>query len=49
MSFSQDLAESHVSAGIAHCMVQDYEKADSEFENVRDHLRFADILAAFPD
>ncbi|MGB5488627.1 MAG: tetratricopeptide repeat protein [Lysobacterales bacterium] len=27
-----DLAESHVSAGIARCMMQDYEKAEAEFE-----------------
>ena len=32
LELAPDLAESHVSAGIAHCMVQDYEKADSEFE-----------------
>jgi tetratricopeptide (TPR) repeat protein len=26
-----DLAESHVSAGIAHCMLKDYDKAETEF------------------
>jgi adenylate cyclase len=32
LELAPDLAESHVSAGIAHCMVKDYEKADTEFE-----------------
>ena len=32
LELAPELAESHVSAGIAHCMVQDYEKADTEFE-----------------
>ncbi len=31
LELAPDLAESHVSAGIAHCMVQDYENADAEF------------------
>lgn len=33
LELAPDLAESHVSAGIAHCMSSEYEKADSEFEN----------------
>jgi TolB-like protein/cytochrome c-type biogenesis protein CcmH/NrfG len=32
LELAPDLAESHVSAGIAHCMVQDYEQAEAEFE-----------------
>jgi len=32
LELAPDLAESHVSAGIAHCMVQDYEKANTAFE-----------------
>lgn len=32
LELAPDLAESHVSAGIAHCMVQDYETAEAEFE-----------------
>ena len=32
LELAPDLAESHVSAGIAHCMLQDYEKAETEFE-----------------
>jgi adenylate cyclase len=31
LELAPDLAESHVSAGIAHCMVQDYPSADIEF------------------
>jgi TolB-like protein/Flp pilus assembly protein TadD len=33
LELAPELAESHVSAGIAHCMVQEYESATSEFEN----------------
>ena len=32
LELAPDLAESHVSAGIAHCMLQDYEKAETAFE-----------------
>ncbi|MGD2130047.1 MAG: tetratricopeptide repeat protein [Lysobacterales bacterium] len=32
LELAPDLAESHVSAGIAHCMVRDYANATSEFE-----------------
>jgi len=32
LELAPDLAESHVSSGIAHCMVQDYASAESEFE-----------------
>ncbi len=32
LELAPDRAESHVSAGIAHCMLQDYEKAETEFE-----------------
>ena len=32
MDLAPDRAESHVSAGIAHCMSQDYRKAESAFE-----------------
>ncbi len=32
LELAPDLAESHVSAGIAHCMLQDYKKAEEEFE-----------------
>ena len=32
LKLAPDLAESHVSAGIAHCMVQDYAEAETEFE-----------------
>ncbi len=32
LELAPDLAESHVSAGIAHCMVGDYGQADTEFE-----------------
>ena len=32
MELAPDLAESHVSAGIAHCMLRNYEKADVAFE-----------------
>ena len=32
LELAPELAESHVSAGIAHCMVQDYKNADIEFE-----------------
>jgi adenylate cyclase len=32
LELAPDLAESHVSAGIAHCMVQDYTAAETEFE-----------------
>ena len=32
LELAPDLAESHVSAGIAHCMVQDYKQAETEFE-----------------
>jgi len=32
LELAPDLAESHVSAGIAYCMVQDYENSDVEFE-----------------
>ena len=32
LELAPDLAESHVSAGIAHCMVQDYERAEAAFE-----------------
>jgi tetratricopeptide (TPR) repeat protein len=32
LELAPDLAESHVSAGIAQCMVQDYSKAEAEFE-----------------
>jgi TolB-like protein len=33
LELAPDLAESHVSAGIACCMSQDYKKAEVEFEN----------------
>jgi len=33
LELAPDLAESHVSAGIACCMSQDYKKAEAEFEN----------------
>jgi len=32
LELAPDLAESHVSAGIANCMVQDFEQAEAEFE-----------------
>jgi adenylate cyclase len=32
LELAPDLAESHVSSGIAHCMVQEYDQAASEFE-----------------
>lgn len=32
LELAPDLAESHVSAGIAHCMVQDYQASGAEFE-----------------
>jgi adenylate cyclase len=32
LELAPDLAESHVSAGIAHCMVQDYSRAETAFE-----------------
>jgi TolB-like protein/Flp pilus assembly protein TadD len=32
LELAPDLAEAHVSAGIAHCMVQDYVQAEKEFE-----------------
>jgi len=32
LELAPELSESHVSAGIAHCMMQDYESAESEFE-----------------
>jgi TolB-like protein/Flp pilus assembly protein TadD len=32
LELAPELAESHVSAGIAHCMMQDYQSADTEFE-----------------
>ena len=32
LELAPDLAESHVSAGIAYCMVRDYPKAEAEFE-----------------
>ena len=32
LELAPDLAESHVSAGIAYCMVQDYENSEVEFE-----------------
>jgi TolB-like protein/Flp pilus assembly protein TadD len=32
LDLAPDLAESYVSAGIAHCMCQEYEQADTEFE-----------------
>jgi len=32
LELAPDLAESHVSSGIAHCMVQNYAEAESEFE-----------------
>ena len=32
LELAPNLAESHVSAGIANCMVQDYKNADTEFE-----------------
>jgi len=32
LELAPDLAEAHVSCGIAHCMVQDYENAELEFE-----------------
>jgi TolB-like protein/Flp pilus assembly protein TadD len=32
LELAPDLAESHVSAGIAHCMVKDYAAASAEFE-----------------
>lgn len=32
LELDPDLAEAHVAAGIAHCMSQDYERADQEFE-----------------
>jgi len=32
LELAPDLAESHISAGIAHCMVQDYATAEAEFE-----------------
>jgi len=33
-----NLAESHVSSGISHCMNQDYKKAEIEFEKALDCL-----------
>jgi TolB-like protein/Flp pilus assembly protein TadD len=32
LELAPDLSESHVSAGIAHCMLKDYAKAESQFE-----------------
>jgi len=32
LELAPDLSESHVSSGLAYCMVQDYAKADAEFE-----------------
>jgi len=32
LEFAPDLSESHVSAGIAHCMVKEYRTAEGEFE-----------------
>jgi adenylate cyclase len=32
LELAPERAESHVSAGIAHCMVQEYDKAEKEFE-----------------
>ena len=32
LELAPDLAESHVSAGIAHCMLKDYAEAESQFE-----------------
>ena len=32
LALAPDLAESHVAAGMAHCMVQDYRRAEVEFE-----------------
>jgi TolB-like protein/cytochrome c-type biogenesis protein CcmH/NrfG len=32
LTLSPDLAESHVAAGMAHCMVKDYRMAEAEFE-----------------
>jgi len=32
LELAPDLAESHVSSGIAYCMMQDYESAEAEFE-----------------
>jgi len=32
LELAPELSESHVSAGIAHCMMQDYKSAESEFE-----------------
>ena len=32
LELAPDLAESHVSAGIAHCMLKDYKQAEVEFE-----------------
>jgi adenylate cyclase len=32
LELAPDLAESHVSAGIAHCMLKDYEQAEAEFD-----------------
>jgi TolB-like protein/Flp pilus assembly protein TadD len=32
LELAPDLAESHVAAGIANCMVQDYRRAETEFE-----------------
>ncbi len=32
LELAPEMAESHVSAGIAHCMMQDYQNAEKEFE-----------------
>jgi TolB-like protein/Flp pilus assembly protein TadD len=32
LELAPDLAESHVAAGIAHCMVQNYQQADADFD-----------------
>ncbi len=32
LELAPELSESHVSAGIAHCMIQDYPVAETEFE-----------------
>jgi len=32
LALAPELSESHVSAGIAHCMIQDYQSADTEFD-----------------